>query len=84
MYGPENPLLETMIMAIQVDFELRSKNQERTSIILGKWKSHVPYGVALGQNLHEKGLLNQMRESGVEAGEMINTLCRLAVDTSQK
>ncbi len=79
IYGPQNPLLETIVMALMVEFELHSDRSDRTALLLELWSATVPQGVALGKTLFETDLLCQSCEQGADAGALYD---RLAAFTS--
>ena len=67
--GPERTDLETLIVALHVDFTLRMGSGV-TGEFLELWRREVPEGVALGEVLHRDGLLHHLAETGADAAAM--------------
>ena len=57
--GPSDPDLEALIVALHVEFSLRTGHYDRTSWVLATWQETVPRGVALGLDLLQSGLLQR-------------------------
>ncbi len=71
--GPERADLEAIIVALHVEFALRTglAGGER---IAAWWEPALPEGVRLGRSLHESGELYRMGKANVPVGEVIGWL----------
>ncbi|MDI6770475.1 MAG: nucleoside deaminase [Anaerolineales bacterium] len=83
VFGPHNPSLETILLAIQVEFDLRDRGEkELNGQVLTRWRAAVPLGVALGEQIYRSGELRKMRERGAFAAEVIMNLCQQSMELS--
>jgi tRNA(adenine34) deaminase len=71
--GPENPLLETVIVALFVEWELYNY-RDRLSVVRDGLQIIVPQGVSLGTKLCQSGELRQMASNSATAGIVYNHL----------
>jgi tRNA(adenine34) deaminase len=87
--GPPNPVLEDILVALQVEYFLREG--PRRGLPSGPGRAHPiferlalasPWGSALGRRLYQSGLLEQLRAAGCPPGETIDRLAEcLALGT---
>jgi len=73
VYGPADPVLEALVTALAVEFEL-GDGISPTSAVLQSWQETIPAGVALGERLHNSGELRRMRQEGWTAAQMVTAL----------
>ena len=74
--GPERANLETIIMAMHVEFELAG-GRPRTNVLIGTWDRTLPRAVDLGERLFQSGELRCLREDGAPASTVIDTLVEI-------
>ena len=73
--GPCSSMLETIIMALYVEKELRDLNGNgQGHVVFEAWRQVVPQGVTLGGTLFQTGKLHHMREAGFSVAEVIEVL----------
>jgi tRNA(adenine34) deaminase len=76
VHHPENTLLETILVMLHVEFELRV-DKGRSHELIHRWAQDTPQAVQLGTALHQNGKLSQLRHELSEARDAFNTLERL-------
>ncbi len=74
--GPESPELETALGGIKVDFLIRRMGPDGLSVHDNALPSELPRAVALGRLLFESERLQELREQGAPARDMLNELRR--------
>ena len=72
--GPSDPSLEALIVALHVEFSLRTGHYDRSSWVLATWQETVPRGVALGFDLLQSGLLQRWCREHVSMAEVVQRL----------
>ncbi len=75
-FGPPDPVLEAVIMAMQVEFDL-FENHPYCGNLHEVWRRVIPDGVALGETLHRSDDLRRLRKTGATAVEIVNRLAIL-------
>lgn len=76
--APERHDLETLVVALHVDFTLRAGAQT-VADFLALWRAVVPEGVALGERLHRAGLLRRWAEEGIGPAALTDQISRVAL-----
>lgn len=71
--GPENAVLETILVAVQVETHLRL-DEGRAQLLIEAWRAMVPAGVMLGAGFHRTGDLLRLQNQSVSAAVMLDTL----------
>ncbi|MGH2345303.1 MAG: nucleoside deaminase [Chloroflexota bacterium] len=72
--GPIEPELEAIIVALHVEFSLRTGHFSRASRVLETWRTTVPRGVALGQELFRSGQLHRGRAEHASVAQVMHWL----------
>ena len=75
--GPEWPELEAAIMAMHVEYSLRTYG-EAAGWLLSTWEAAAPADVRLGRTLHGSGQLPRLRDAGAAAREVVDRLAGMA------
>ncbi|HEY3267165.1 MAG TPA: nucleoside deaminase [Armatimonadota bacterium] len=70
---PDDPILEAVQMALQVEFYLRWRGADWSKPLFAAWAADCPDGVALGEALHASGRLAELRAEAA-AGEAFNAV----------
>ncbi len=73
VYRPEHPVLETLLLALLAEYELRY-NGDLCQKYLVAWQKDIPQGVRLGTILFRSGELQEMRIRGVSTGEVFERM----------
>lgn len=76
VYGPPQADLETVLMALVVEFELGRLQDDVNRRHLETWSQVIPAGVELGKALHQSGELLQMRQAGASTESVFDHLIR--------
>jgi tRNA(adenine34) deaminase len=72
--GPERADLETLIAALHVVVSLRYEQHARPGSVIDTWRPLLDDGVSLGETLYRNRLLDCLRDSGVDAATMVETV----------
>jgi tRNA(adenine34) deaminase len=87
--GPEDPVLEIIVMAMHADVTLRQAEQPPShsdrayndiNWLLETWEAVVPLGVALGRLIHQSGALRVMCSGAAPASRAVDFLAELATE----
>ncbi len=74
-FGPDNPALEIILMAISLEFELFMRREAFSqNALVKRWREVVPKGVELAEKLYQSGKLREKKENNAPAGEVIDWL----------
>ncbi|MBI4770865.1 MAG: nucleoside deaminase [Chloroflexi bacterium] len=76
-FGPEDPDLEDLSIALVAEFIYHEGGEERADALLDIWAAVLPRGVALGRHLWRSGLLLRLCDSHLPAAELPNHLLPL-------
>ena len=79
VFGPADPVLEALVTALAVEFEL-GDGISPTSVVLQSWRESLPSGVALGERLHQNGELRRLRAEGWAAAQVVEELDRMLAE----
>ena len=77
IYGPQDPALEAVIVAMHAEFRLNQGATTENKWVLDTWGSTVPLGVALGHLAFQSGILRQLKAQRASAGDAVNQLGKL-------
>jgi tRNA(adenine34) deaminase len=72
--GPMDADLESLIMALHVEFSLRTGHFTRSSWLFELWQTTVPQGVAMGEDLLQSGLLQRWCTEGASIAQVVRWL----------
>ncbi len=72
--GPADPDLEALIVALHVEFSLRTGQYAPQSWVLDSWRQSVPRGVALGEALLRSGSLHRWSVENRSIAEVVRDL----------
>jgi len=70
-FGPGQPALEDLVMALGVDYEMRC-NRWYDGPVRPMWSAVLPQAVRLGEALNQSGLLRQLAERETTVGAMVD------------
>ncbi|HSQ16865.1 MAG TPA: nucleoside deaminase [Anaerolineales bacterium] len=73
VYGPAEPVLEALVTALAVEFEL-GDGIFPTSAVLQSWRETIPAGVMLGEQLYQNGELRRMKAENWTAMQVVAAL----------
>jgi tRNA(adenine34) deaminase len=73
VFGPQNPILEQVIMTLYVDYALGAYG-ELAQPVFDAWQAAVPGSLEPGERLHSTGQLRHLRQEGLEAAVAIDWL----------
>jgi len=73
VYGPPDPDLETILVAINVDAALRARIG-RAGEVLEEWHAVVPKGVDFGRRIFQDGVLPKMQTAGDDVTQVVASL----------
>ena len=78
VFGPFDPVLEIILMAMAVEQDCSMHGGELPeSIVYRRWEEVLPQGMELGKALGRSGELCAMMKKGVDSEEVINWLISL-------
>lgn len=78
VFGPFNPALEIILMAMVIEQDCSMHGGELPeNIVYRRWAEELPRGVELGKLLGRSGELSAMRKKGADPGEVFNWLISL-------
>jgi tRNA(adenine34) deaminase len=75
--GPQDLELEAIIVALHVEFSLRTDHFSRSPWVLEAWQATVPRGVTLGRELFRSGQLQQWHAERASIAQVIQGLAVL-------
>jgi tRNA(adenine34) deaminase len=73
IHHPENKLLETILVMLHVEFELRD-GDDGSKLLIECWEQDTSEAIHFGTILHQNGTLNQVRNDVSDARIAMNTL----------
>ncbi len=71
--GPEHADLETIVMAMHVEFEL-ARGRPRTNVLIDTWDRVLPRAVEFDERLFQSGELRRLSEDGVHVSTVVDRL----------
>lgn len=70
-FGPNNPTLELIVMALYIDFRLREYANQQ-NVVFAAWEAAAPGCIDFGVHVYESHLLREMGARNASVSEAIN------------
>ncbi len=74
VYEPENPILEMVLVAMEVEYHLYNSSGKPHMVLMDTWRQAIPRGVELGYRLYLSEELRSMGKNRIPAAEALDCL----------